>query len=74
MSVIDMDCLYEACPIPVIRVISKLKEMSSGDILVVRSDHSCVEIDLREWANKNGFPIKVEEYDDGEWEIYIEKP
>lgn len=74
MSVRDLDCLCEACPIPVIKAIKEFKTMKAGDILVLHVDHSCVEIDLGQWAKKNGYPIETIETDDGEWEIYIEKP
>ncbi|MFU0831961.1 MAG: UPF0033 domain-containing protein [Oscillospiraceae bacterium] len=74
MKVKDLDCLYEACPIPLIKAIRELKSLESGDILVVHSDESCVGVIMTEWAEQNHYPIRVIETDAGEWEIYLQKP
>ena len=74
MEIRDLDCLYETCPIPLIKAIKQLKKMSSGDILVVHSDESCVEVMFREFAEQNGYEIKVMETNAGEWEIDLRKP
>ncbi|MCY6369269.1 sulfurtransferase TusA family protein [Clostridium ganghwense] len=74
MAVREMDCLSEACPVPLLRAMKELKTMKPGDILILHSDHSCVGISVQEWASKNQYQVEVIEVEDGEWEIYIEKP
>lgn len=74
MEIRDLDCLYEACPIPIIKSIKELRIMKSGDILIVHSDQSCVGITLVEWAEQNNYQVKLVETEVGEWEIYIQKP
>lgn len=74
MEVRDMDCLYEVCPVPLIKAVKELKKMKSGDILVVHSDESCVEVMMEEWAKQNHCSIRIVEPRDGEWEIYLQKP
>lgn len=74
MEVRDLDCLYEPCPIPLIKAIKELKTLNSGDILVVHSDQSCVGAVIVEWAEQNNYPVKLVETDVGEWEVYIQKP
>ncbi|MDD2993836.1 MAG: hypothetical protein PWQ08_712 [Clostridiales bacterium] len=74
MEIKDLDCLYEACPIPLIRAIQALRTMQTGDILVVHSDESCAAVMMQEWAQQNGYSIRVTESDVGEWEIYLQKP
>lgn len=73
MEVRDLDCLYEACPIPIIKAIKELKTMKTGDILVIHSDQSCVGVIVEEWAQQNNYPVRIVETEGGEWEIYIEK-
>lgn len=74
MKVRDLDCLYESCPIPLIKAVKELKTMNSGDILVVHSDQSCVGVIMEEWAQQNNYQVKLIETDTGEWEVYIQKP
>jgi TusA-related sulfurtransferase len=74
MEMRNMDCLGEACPVPVLRAIKELRTMKPGDILIVRANHSCVGISMQEWAKKNQYSVEILEVEDGEWEIYIEKP
>jgi TusA-related sulfurtransferase len=73
MNEVIIDCLGEACPVPLVKAQNKLKEMSLGDILIVQIDHSCAMKNLPEWASKDGHNVEVEEVDDGEWEVIIEK-
>ncbi len=73
MSEFNLDCLGEACPVPLMKTEKKLGELSIGDILVVAIDHSCAMKNVPEWARKQGHNVEIEEVDDGEWEIVIEK-
>lgn len=74
MAVRELDCLYEACPIPLIRAVQELRTMKPGDILVLRSDQSCLGVIAEEWGEQNNHTIRVVEVEDGEWEVYIQKP
>ena len=60
MSEYTLDCLGEACPVPLMKTEKELEKLNVGDLLIVSIDHSC--------AMKN-----VPEVDDGEWEVVIEK-
>jgi len=73
MNEVIIDCLGEACPVPLVKAQNKLKELDQGDILIVQIDHSCAMKNLPEWARKDGHNVEVEEVDDGEWEVIIEK-
>ena len=63
----------EACPIPLVKAQKKLDTMDIGDILLVQIDHSCAMKNLPEWAREAGHNVEIEELDDGEWEVVIEK-
>ena len=68
-----LDCLGEACPVPLIKTEKELEKMDSGDVLIVQIDHSCAMKNVPEWARKQGHEVELEEIDDGEWECIIEK-
>ncbi len=73
MNEVVLDCFGEACPVPLVKAQNKLNEMAIGDILIVQIDHSCAMKNLPEWARKDGHNVEVDEVDDGEWEVVIEK-
>ena len=73
MKEFTLDCMGEACPIPLIKTEKKMKELAVGDILIVEIDHSCAMKNIPEWSRNQGYNVEIDEIDDGEWEIVIEK-
>lgn len=73
MAEYRLDCMGEACPIPLIKAQKKIAELKIGDTLIVEIDHSCAMKNVPEWARKEGHNVDIEETSEGEWEIYIEK-
>lgn len=73
MAEYTLDCLGEACPLPLMKAEKKMAEMEVGDVLIVSIDHSCAMKNIPDWARKVGHNVEVEEVDDGEWEVIIEK-
>jgi TusA-related sulfurtransferase len=73
MKEVELDCYGEACPVPLVKAQNKLKELEIGDVLIVQIDHSCAMKNVPEWARSEGHNVEVEEIDDGEWEVIIEK-
>lgn len=70
---VTLDCMGEACPVPLIKTENAMKKLAVGDVLVVQIDHSCAMKNVPEWARKEGHNVEIEEVDDGEWEVFIEK-
>ncbi len=68
-----LDCLGEACPVPLIRTQKAMSDLAVGDVLVVQIDHSCAMKNVPEWVTKAGHNLQVVEVDHGRWEIVIEK-
>lgn len=68
-----LDCMGEACPIPMIKAEKEMEKMDIGDIIVVQIDHSCAVKNVPEWARNKGHNVEIDDVDDGEWEIIIEK-
>jgi TusA-related sulfurtransferase len=73
MNEVVVDCYGEACPIPIVKSEKALADMAVGDLLIVQIDHSCAMKNVPEWAREQGYNVEVEEIDDGEWEVFIEK-
>ena len=73
MKEVELDCLGAACPVPLVKAQNKLKELEVGDVLIVQIDHSCAMKNLPEWAREAGHNVEIDEVDDGEWEVVIEK-
>ncbi len=70
---VELDCMGEACPVPLIKTEKALEKLDAGDVLIVQIDHSCAMKNVPEWARKQGHNVEIEEVDDGEWEVFIEK-
>ncbi|MCK5764153.1 MAG: sulfurtransferase TusA family protein [Clostridiales bacterium] len=73
MKEVILDCLGEACPIPIVKSEKAIVDLDVGDLLIVQVDHSCAMKNLPEWARAQGFNVEIEEVEDGEWEVFIEK-
>ena len=69
----ELNCLGEACPIPLVKAEKAINEISVGDLLIVQIDHSCAMKNLPEWARDNGHNVEIEETGEGQWEVFIEK-
>jgi TusA-related sulfurtransferase len=70
---IILDCMGEACPVPLIKTEKAMAKLEAGDVIIVQVDHSCAMKNVPEWARKQNYNVEVEEVSDGEWEIVIEK-
>ncbi len=73
MAEYELDCLGEACPLPLMKAEKKMKDLAAGDVLIVHIDHSCAMKNVPEWARSQGYNVEVDEVDDGEWDVVIEK-
>ncbi|MBN2259085.1 MAG: sulfurtransferase TusA family protein [Clostridiales bacterium] len=73
MKEVILDCLGEACPVPIVKSEKAIIDLEVGDLLIVQIDHSCAMKNVPEWARAQGYNVEIEEVDDGEWEVFIEK-
>lgn len=70
---IEIDCLGEICPVPILRIKTALKTLESGDTIKIVTDHSCVYSNILDHFKKSKVTIKDEEVINGVWEIFITK-
>lgn len=68
-----LDCLGEACPVPLVKAQKEIEKMDVGDVLVVNIDHSCAMKNIPDWAREAGYNVEIDEVAEGEWDIIIEK-
>ncbi len=47
----NLDLLGYKCPIPILKISKKFKEIKKGDILIVKTDDPKAEIDIEELCN-----------------------
>lgn len=73
MKEFTLDCMGEACPLPLIKTEKQIDKMEIGDVVIVQIDHSCAMKNVPEWARTHGHNVEIDEVDDGEWEVIIEK-
>ncbi|MFO7611570.1 MAG: sulfurtransferase TusA family protein [Clostridia bacterium] len=73
MAELTLDCLGEACPVPLIKAQAAMEKMKINDVLIVEIDHSCAMKNVPDWARSAGHSVEIEEVGEGEWNIYIEK-
>ena len=69
----NLDCIGEPCPLPLMKVEEKIKQLNTGDVLCVEVDHTCAMTNVPEWARKKGYAVEIKEVVFGEWEIKITK-
>ena len=73
MAEVVLDCLGEACPVPLIKTQQALEKMEIDDLLIVEIDHSCAMKNVPDWARSVGHSVEIEETGEGEWNIIIQK-
>jgi TusA-related sulfurtransferase len=73
MSEITLDCLGEACPVPLVKTQKAMEKMAINDVIIVQIDHSCAMKNIPDWARSAGHAVEIEEVDEGQWDIVIQK-
>ncbi len=71
---IKIDALGDFCPIPMIKLQNKIKEIKSKnsyeDILLV-TDHSCTNLNIKLYLEDNNIKYEIKEPINGVFEFYI---
>jgi TusA-related sulfurtransferase len=68
-----IDCFGDVCPIPLIKLKNKLKEIETGDSIMIVVDHSCVVESISDYYDHSKHTIEIDEVFNGVWEITITK-
>jgi TusA-related sulfurtransferase len=70
---IEIDCLGEMCPIPLLKAKEAFKTIQSGETVKIITDHSCVHQNILDHFNRSKISIEDDEVINGVWEIIITK-
>lgn len=71
---IEINCLGDMCPVPVLKLKEKLKTLGDKDIIKIITDHSCVLVSIQDvMKRKKVYKVSSEEVANGIWEIEIKK-
>ncbi|MDX9872974.1 MAG: sulfurtransferase TusA family protein [Clostridia bacterium] len=71
---LELDCLGEMCPVPLLKAQKEAQSLPSGETLKIITDHSCVHQNVITYFKKKKFLIKEDEVLNGVWEIFLTKP
>ncbi len=68
-----LDCVGLACPMPVFKTSTTIKELKPGQMLKVQSDDDGIEKDMPAWCKMTGHEyLGLLKYD-GEYHVFIRK-
>ena len=70
----DLDALGLLCPLPVLKVQKRLKELVPGQVLRLQADDPAARLDVPHFCNEHGHRlVEVAPVGDGAHHYYIEK-
>jgi len=68
-----LDCYGLLCPMPIIKVAQKFKELKIGQVLELISTDEGVKQDIPAWCKATGNEFIAIEENNGEYRVYIKK-
>ncbi len=72
-DLVKIDCLGEACPIPIIKIQKKLDQIKNGETFMLVTDHSCTLSSVSDFCKKHKLNCNPTEVINGVWEIVVSK-
>ena len=68
-----LDCVGLACPMPIFKTSTKIKELQPGQLLKVQSDDDGIEKDMPAWCKMTGHEYIGLIKQDGEYHVFVRK-
>jgi tRNA 2-thiouridine synthesizing protein A len=68
-----LDCVGLACPMPIFKTSTRIKELTAGQILEVQSDDDGIEKDMPAWCRMTGHEYLGFHKQNGEFRVYVRK-
>lgn len=69
---IEIDCLGDMCPVPILKLKDAIKTASSNQTIKLITDHSCVLENINDILQKSPYTFYFDEVITGVWEIFVE--
>lgn len=68
-----LDCFGLACPMPIYKTATVMKNMQSGQVLDVRADDDGIEKDMPAWCKATGNEYLGLLRENGEYRVFVKK-
>jgi len=68
-----IDCFGDICPLPILKIEKKLKEIGPGEEFMLVTDHSCTVESIKQIYSKRKVEFRIEEVLNGVWEVCVKK-
>ena len=68
-----LDCVGLACPMPIFKTSTKIKDLKPGQVLEVQSDDAGIEKDMPAWCKMTGHEYIGLIKSSGEFHVYVRK-
>ena len=68
-----LDCVNLACPIPIFKTSTAMKDLRPGQILEVQSDDDGIEKDMPAWCKRTGNEYLGLIKEKGEYRVFVRK-
>lgn len=69
-----LDCIGLYCPMPIIKLAEKIKDLKEGEILEIIADDEGVKTDIPAWCKSIGQEfLEIEKDKDGYYRVYVRK-
>ena len=66
-----LDSLGQSCPMPIVMMAKKMKEMKSGQVLEILSDDIGAKEDVPAWCSRTGNPLIGSEQEGKIFKFYV---
>jgi tRNA 2-thiouridine synthesizing protein A len=68
-----LDCTGLMCPMPIVKLAKKMKEMKSGEVLELVADDVGSKEDVPAWCNRTGNELVDQKEEGGKFYYYVKK-
>jgi tRNA 2-thiouridine synthesizing protein A len=68
-----LDCFGLLCPMPIIKIAEKIKDLAPGQILEISATDEGIRTDLPAWCKRTGHEFLGVEEKNGEYRAYVKK-
>ena len=68
-----LDCVGLYCPMPIVNVAKKMKELRPGQVLEVLADDAGIKQDMPSWCKTTGNEFLDIEEKDGVYHVFVRK-
>jgi TusA-related sulfurtransferase len=69
----QIDCTGLFCPMPIVKTREAIRQMVSGQVLLMLSDDPASEADMKSWAQITGHDLVAVERDGGVFRFLVRK-